>query len=115
MTAFSQSIQRQNPQDQLDLFSALEKVEEAANQEWWNAATARVRYLCETRVEFTTDLVWSHLDALECSTKEPRALGAIMQNAAKAGWCVSSGVFVKSTRPECHSRPIVKWQSRLLS
>jgi hypothetical protein len=114
MTSYAAEIIRQNPQDQLDLFQSLELVESAANSEWMKAAEARVRYLCQTRYEFTTDAVWSHLDTLDCTTKEPRALGAVMQNAAKAGWCSSSGVFVKSARPECHSRPIVKWQSHLL-
>lgn len=112
MTYSSAIIERNT--EQIDLFQALELVESAMDREWGEAAYARVKYLCQTRVEFTTDEIWSHLDTLDCKTGESRALGAVMRNAAKDGLCVSTGRFVKSNRPECHSRPICVWRSLVL-
>lgn len=112
MPTFSESIQRQNPQDQLDLFTALEKVADAADQEWMKAAEARVRYLCQTRVEWTGDDVWDGLQNVH--TKEPRALGAVIRQAAKDGWCIPTERYQKSRRPESHRRPLQVWESRLI-
>lgn len=114
MPSFTDTIIRQNPSEQLDLFTALEKVEQAANQEWLQRATERVRYLCQTRYEWCSDDVWSYLDTLDIVTGDNRALGAVIRKAAMDGWCAGTDRVVKSKRPACHSRPVALWQSLLL-
>lgn len=112
--SYTANIKRQNPSDQLDLFDALKKVAAAANVEWMKAAADRVKYLCQTRIEFTADDVWQHLDTLDVTTSEPRAMGAVMENAAKAGWCRKSDRMQNSRRRVCHARPVAIWYSCLL-
>ncbi len=113
-TTFAATIRRQNPQEQLDLFQALELVEQAADKRWLEEATKRVKYLCQTRYEFTTDAMWSHLDTLDVSTPEGRAMGSVMTNAAKAGWCEATDRSKPSSRPVCHKRKLQVWRSLLL-
>ena len=90
---------------------AIERANDHANQEWKSLARSAVVFLAETGRPFTTDDVWDLLDALPVKTHEPRALGAIMQKAAKDGLIRSSGPYVKSRRPECHRRPVAVWEA----
>ena len=113
MTSYATDLIRQNPQEPPSLFDALKVVEQAANQEWHKAATARVRYLCQTRVEWTGDDVWQGLENVH--TKEPRALGAVIRHAAEDGWCSPSGEYIRSSRKQNHGRPVAKWYSHLIN
>jgi hypothetical protein len=58
---------------------------------------------------FTTDDLWAYVEL----PREPRAMGAIMIMATKAGFCEASDRTVKSTRPNCHRRPLRIWKSLL--
>lgn len=89
--------------------AAIQQAEEHADGAWLVAAQAVVRHLAETRREFTTDDVWRSL----ASTREPRALGAVMRWAAAAGLVENTHQTVPSTRPECHARPVAVWRSLL--
>lgn len=97
------------------LEQSLEQVKENANRLWYDAALRIVYDLCGSREEFNTDHVHRELAKTMHTTQEPRALGAVMREAAKNGWCTASGMFVKSVRPECHSRPIPVWQSEIFA
>lgn len=111
MKSFSSSIAQT---EQMSLEDALTLVEEGADKKWLAAALERIRHLCLTRALWTSDDVWEGLDGLDVSTNEPRAMGAVVKDACKRGWCCSSGQFQKSTRPACHARPIAVWRSLLI-
>ena len=79
------------------------------NRHWYEAALCAIHNLAQSGRGFTTDDVWDALAALATFTTEPRALGAIMRDAARAGTIQPTVNFVKSRRPVCHSRPVRVW------
>jgi len=91
---------------------AIKQVRDNADQDWRNTALAAVRRIALTQPEFTTDDVWVEL----CETTpahDPRAMGAVMTDAARAGICRKSDRVRPSERKECHRRPIAIWISNL--
>lgn len=94
-----------------DLFAqeGMARAERAADPDWLQAAKRVVWQLCREGSPFTTDAVWYRLEALGVRTGEPRALGAVMKAASSAGFISATGGYFKSTRPECHSRPLALW------
>jgi hypothetical protein len=92
----------------VNLLDILEQVEANANPDFITEATAVVEHLAATRVEFTTDDVWQRLSV---GTHEPRALGAVMRKAAKAGLIRRTNRVQVSVRPSCHQRPVAVWES----
>jgi hypothetical protein len=93
---------------------AIETVERNADPIWKTNAKRAVMHLAQTRATFTADDVWRLLDERgEESPREPRAMGAIMTAAAKAGIVEASTQWVESVRPECHRRPVRIWESRI--
>lgn len=87
--------------------NAIERVERATPKEWKDSALAVLKELAMTTEELTTDDLWSRLD----HPPEPRAMGAIMRRAQKAGWITPTNRIETSARPECHARPIRVWRS----
>lgn len=59
---------------------------------------------------FTTDEVWAELADGDTATHEPRALGAQMRAAAKAGEITGTDTYRPSTRADCHMRPVRVWR-----
>ncbi len=93
---------------------AIEQVRENASDIWKRAALAAVKRVCEEWVEFTTDAVWDEIVRTSYAyTHEPRAMGAVMTDAARSGWCRHSGRVVPSVRRECHRRPLAVWISSI--
>lgn len=91
---------------------AMRQVKEHADQDWKTEAARIVRYLAETREEFTTDAVWFLLDGFtDVSTHEPRAMGPIMSNAARHHLIRATDRTTKSVRVVNHMRPIQVWRS----
>jgi hypothetical protein len=82
-----------------------------ANTNWKAAATAIVRHLAETNREFTADSVWAELEALGFTTREHRAMGAVMRAAAMDNLIVKTDRVVPTTRPSANRRPVAVWQS----
>ena len=109
--SFSSSIMGS---EQLSLEDALVAVREAADEKWYAAALERIRHLCLTRASWSADDIWEGLDGLDLSTREPRALGAVLRDACSKGWCVPSGSYQKTSRPEAHRRPVAIWRSLLI-
>lgn len=104
--------------DLLDLLAAQEAKAEAiqragahARPEWKEAAARVIHDLALTLETFTTDQVWEALANYPQATHEPRALGALMQEAAKAGAISATNEYRNSARPACHSRPVRVWRS----
>lgn len=88
----------------LALQGALARVEAGAPADWKTAAEAVLAGLAATGKPFTTDEVWAMLP----QPPEPRALGALMRHAARAGKIRRVG-WRASSRPECHCRPVAMW------
>ena len=93
------------------MFDYLEQVEANANEAWKRAAMNAIRHLCTTKREWTADDLWDILAGEEVGTHEPRALGAMIVKAAKAGLCRSTGRYVQSRLPIRHNRPVAIWES----
>ena len=85
-----------------------------ANGDWKAAALAVVRELARTHATFTTDAVWAQLDALGFATREHRAMGAVMRQAAQHNWIVKTDRVVPTMRPMANRRPVAVWQSLAL-
>lgn len=90
------------------LYRALQ-LHETASAEWIETALEAVERVSFEREEFTTDDLWPYVTP----PKEPRAMGAVMRAAVKAGYCTPTDRTVKSERKECHSRPLRVWRSEL--
>ncbi|MCK9250668.1 MAG: hypothetical protein M0P31_17025 [Solirubrobacteraceae bacterium] len=94
--------------------AAIDQAEANAPAEW----SAQARRALWTLVRdhpgrlLTTDEVWSQLDwAGAGPPPEPRALGAVMRAAWKAGVIEPTEDYRPSNRPDCHRRPVRVWRS----
>ncbi len=93
--------------------AAIAQVGEAADPVFKAAAIRVVRELCQTQAERTADDVWMALERSGAAqTHEPRALGAVMQYAAKLGLIVSTGRWQESVLPQRHARPVRVWSCK---
>lgn len=92
---------------------AVARVESHANARWLTTARQAVGWLALTQPSFTTDDVWRVLAGRDASTHEPRALGAVMKQAARLGYCTASETWQQSARSDCHGRPVRVWTSLL--
>jgi hypothetical protein len=89
--------------------AAIAQVEEAADPDWKQAAAEAIEQVARERDFFTTDHVWMELGP--SGTHEPRAMGAMIRQAAAAGVCRITDRTTKSARPCCHRRPLRVWES----
>jgi len=93
---------------------AIQRVDDHADEEWKRAADDAIVYVARRAATFTADDVWWRLDELEiASPREPRALGARMQAAARSGIATNTQRVVKSRRPETHGSWVAEWASNL--
>lgn len=90
---------------------AIKRVDENADVGWKDEARKAVFYLASTRPEFTADDVWGMLDITDAKTHEPRAMGAVMQAAAREGLIVATNRTVQSALSRRHARPVRVWRS----
>jgi hypothetical protein len=98
----------------LERDEALVRVARNADATWRDVAARAVRFLAETRREFTTDDVWALLQHYypELGTHEPRALGAVMRQVAREGYIEATGRYRESGRAVCHRNPKKIWRAR---
>ena len=75
-----------------------------ANADFVAAIVAWIRDV-DVGYAFTTDDLWSRF----VHPPEPRAMGAAIVAARRAGLIRAAG-YVKSTRKECHARPVARWE-----
>jgi hypothetical protein len=106
---------REAAMEQLDIYSlkeeAINRVESNADPGWMNAAAIAVKRVALKLDTFTTDDVWDELGYVSNTTHEPRAMGAVMRNAARAGIITATSGYRTSKRGECHGRPVRVWTS----
>lgn len=86
---------------------ALKAVDRHADTRWKLDALAAVELTCRTLPEFMVDDVWE-TGRLE-STREDRAMGAVMRAAARNGWCVKTNLMRPSKRSHLSGKPV--WRS----
>lgn len=91
------------------LFDSVDEAGEHADSSWMFDARRALAHIAATLPTFTTDDVWAFLDSSTATTHEPRALGAVIRNAHRAGLIHPTGGYIPSTRPECHGRPVRQW------
>jgi len=83
---------------------------------WRGWAEIALQYVAERRERFTTDPVWSVLEAWKVPVPpEPRAIGPLMKAACGWGWIEPTGETHKSVRPDCHRRPLTVYRSKLFA
>lgn len=92
---------------------AITRVETHADAEWKRVALDIVKSVAELFPSFTTDKVVERLAETKAYTHEPRALGPIMQRAAKAGYITATDRFENSAAVSRHKAPKRIWQSQL--
>lgn len=95
--------------------AAIDRVERGADDAWMAEAAEAIEGVVDTdRVVgrgFTTDDVWAYLDLWRVpSPREPRAMGAAMRLAERAGIIQPTGEYRTSRRAECHCRPVRVWR-----
>lgn len=73
---------------------------------WIEDGLLAIRRLALTRSEITSDDVWPLVEAVP----EPRLMGALFKEACSRGYIRRTDRVRKSTRPECHCRPIAIWE-----
>ena len=93
--------------------SAIVRVDKTANRCWVDAAVTCVGALARLYPRFTTDSVWEMLESCGERTHEPRAMGAVMKKAVKAGVVEPTGEYRPSDRVACHGRPVAVWHSKM--
>jgi hypothetical protein len=75
------------------------------------AALQVILALARNRVFFTSDEVWRFL--ITNPLVEPRAMGAAFEKARRSGAIQRTDQTSKSQRPQCHSRPLRVWNSKI--
>jgi hypothetical protein len=86
---------------------AIARVEAGAG-DWIRRAREAVTMVSLARFDFTTDDVWDALG--EDRPLEPRALGAVMKQLGAEGTIRATGEYRKSSRVDCHARPVAVWR-----
>jgi len=109
----------ENKMNLLDIIAATEARDAAiarvasATDADWKAEVWAVIEGFTVGEEFTTDSVWQACaDRGVTPPREPRALGAIMVEAARSGVVAATDRYVASRRVACHARPIRVWVRR---
>lgn len=88
--------------------AAIARVRSNADETWVREAERIISLVVRRQRLFTTDDLW---EAGLPSPREPRALGAVMREAARLGICEATGEYRRSERAACHTRPIRVWKS----
>lgn len=111
---FSETAVRTNQEDVggLELKKeALSRVLASADPTWVMDALKVIMAVCEEQEEFSTNDLWPLLPHI----KEPRALGAVLNEAAKRRYCRKTDRYEPSNIPRQHRRPISVWESLIYS
>lgn len=98
---------------QLARDAAIGRVEAGADPTWVERVLRVVGRVARSRAEFTTDDVWAALNGAGSAVREPRAMGAVLRQAQRLGWCTPTDRVVPSARVVSHGRAVRVWQSRV--
>ena len=96
--------------DAIAVEQVIVQVDTNTDEVWKAEALEAVRRVCLSRRDWISDDVWS--TGLR-STREDRALGAVLMKAAKLGWCVRTRDSRPSKRSHGAGKPV--WVSLLRS
>lgn len=88
---------------------ALRLVDAHADRALKDLALDAVRQVCQARADFQARDIWTLTDLP--STREDRALGPVMLNAARNGWCRKTDRVRPSARSHGSGKPV--WESLL--
>lgn len=91
--------------------AAVRRVGDAAPDPWWDQALGAVKDAAQQQPGgFTTDDVWRILEHAGLDAPpEPRALGAVMTAARRAGIIRPTDRYAPTVRPGAHRRPVRVW------
>ena len=93
--------------------AAIAQVGQSADPVFKAAAVIAIRDLCARQQELTADDVWMALERSGATqTHEPRALGAVMQYAARLGLIAATDRWQESVLPQRHARPVRVWAAQ---
>jgi hypothetical protein len=89
------------------------RVMQAANPEWWRTMLISVNETCQRRHTFIIDHVDAHHKANfpGITTHENRAIGPLMTDARKHGYCVPIHEWTPSHLGRNHLRFVRVWRS----
>jgi len=98
--------------------AAMKQVEKNANQVWIQHMLDLIWDVCRVKLIFNTDdvydLYFAEPEWKRPHTHEHRAMGPVMNKAAKEGMCEKAGVpGVPSRRRSRHAAPLTVWRSRI--
>ncbi len=102
----------------LDIIAATEAKNQAiatvtnnADQTWLTSCYSVIVQIATTTDTFTTDDIWQALENAALPTPhEPRAIGAVLRQAAADGLICPTDTYQPSARVACHARPIRVWR-----
>lgn len=77
---------------------------------WKTLARGCIVTASEKWSAFSADQVWVEMAECGLDTTNGSALGPIFRELAKEGLIVSTGEFVRSTRPATHGKPLPTWR-----
>lgn len=86
---------------------AIQRVDEAANEEWKALADAALYEIARTKPILMPDDLWDHVPR----PREPRAAGPVFLRARRAGWITPTGNFVRSRNVKQHRTHITEYES----
>tara|TARA_R110000868_G_scaffold13556_1_gene63066 strand:- start:1613 stop:1978 length:366 start_codon:yes stop_codon:yes gene_type:complete len=93
---------------------AIERVYDAAAEEWKAEATSIIHHLCQNQSEFDLDTVAEKLKPIDYIKHKPRAVGNLMRKAKDFGWCRQVGITT-SKRLSRHGGYIAQYESLVYS
>ena len=84
-----------------------------SGKDWLLHAERGVRIIARRQEQLTSDDIWEWLLKLELNLEvhEPRAMGAVLRNAARDHIILPVNQWQESTRPIAHKRPVRIWKS----
>lgn len=98
--------------------AAMDQAEEHATPAWKEAAKQAVYRVCMGRESFLVDDIWPEFERVEgdfayTGTRDKRAMGPVVVNCCKEGWCESTKTRLPSAIVSTHRGYRTLWNSKL--
>lgn len=81
-----------------------------AGEPWRAAALEALESLCSRHADFTAD----DLDDVAKLVEDSRAIGGLLQEGFRRGWCEPTEAYRNSRIARCHRRPKRVWRSLIV-
>lgn len=88
----------------------IRQADDHADPEWKDAALLAVHRCAVSHPEFIVDSVWQFIPE-GFTTREGRAMGAVIRKALERQWIEPTGRYTKTARTTSHSAPRQIWRS----